>query len=45
MCTMQDMQWSQRYAHHNRRYMMELLVDCIEDVVHKTPDMDQIINR
>lgn len=42
---LKDMEWNQKYAFHNRRLMMELLIDCIEEVAHKTPDMNKIINR
>jgi len=40
-----DMQWNQQYAFHNRRFMMELLVGCIGEVSHRTPNMDKLINR
>ena len=43
--SLQDMQWSQEYAFHNRRFMMDLLLSCINDVVHKSPEMEKLINR
>ena len=42
---MQDMLWSQKYAFHNRRFMMDILVECINDVVHKSPEVSKLINR
>ena len=41
---MQDMDWCQQYAFHNRRMMMDLLASAVEKVTKRTPDSGQLVN-
>ena len=40
----QDMQWCQEYAFQNRRHMLDLMVDVVEQVGKSSPDMEQSVN-
>lgn len=41
---MQDMEWCQRYAFENRAKMLSSMVECVEEVTGRTPDMAKAIN-
>ena len=41
---MQDMDWCQEYAFHNRRVMMDLLASAVEHVTGKTPFLNRAVN-
>lgn len=41
---MQDMEWCQKYAFENRAAMLRSMVECVEDITGKTPDMTKSIN-
>ena len=41
----QDMEWCQQYAFHNRRFMLDLLASAVEKVTKRTPETDRIVNR
>lgn len=41
---MQDMEWCQKYAFENRAAMLRSMVECVEDITCKTPDMTKSIN-
>ena len=43
-CCMQDMDWCQEYAFHNRRVMMDLLASAVEHVTGKTPFLNRAVN-
>ena len=38
------MQWCQEYAFQNRRAMLDLMIDVVEEVGKSSPDMDQSVN-
>ena len=42
---MQDMEWCQQYAFHNRKYMLDLLATAVEKVTKCTPEIDRTVNR
>ena len=41
---LQDMDWCQEYAWHNRRLMMDLLAEAVEHVTGCSPDMTASVN-
>ena len=40
----QDMEWCQKYAFENRAAMLRSMVECVEEVTGKTPQMAKAIN-
>ena len=40
----QNMKWCQEYAFQNRRHMLDLMVDVVEQVGKSSPDMEQSVN-
>jgi len=41
---LKDMLWCQAYARENRRSMLELMVNSVEQVTRKRPEMDRAVN-
>ncbi|KAK9807265.1 hypothetical protein WJX73_005302 [Symbiochloris irregularis] len=41
---LQDMEWCQRYAFHNRRFMLDLVAGAVEKVTKRTPDTSRVVN-
>lgn len=41
---LQDMEWCQDYAMHNRRFMQAAMVEAVNEVTGSLPDMDHSIN-
>ena len=40
----QDMEWCQKYAFENRAAMLRSMVECVEEITGKTPDMTKSVN-
>lgn len=38
------MEWCQRYAFHNRRFMLDLVAAAVEKVTKRTPDTSRVVN-
>ena len=40
----QDMSWNQKYAWHNRKAMLELFAEAVDDVTRQVPDFTSAVN-
>ena len=43
-CGLQDMAWCQAYAFQNRKHMLDLMVDSVNEVTGALPDLKHSVN-